>query len=81
MRPRDYAVDLVTAWINREQPNLDAVPEWCRDLARSHARNTCQQVKFHGDRVLSGQPLESVPRGLINNVQKYVDVRRVSVYY
>jgi len=79
LRPRHYAVDLVNAWIERRPADLDAVPEWCRDLARAHARNTCQQIKHHGDRVLSGDPLESVPSGLINNVQKYVDVRRRSV--
>lgn len=76
MRPRDYAADLVAAWIDRQPPDLDAVPEWCRDLARAHARNTCQQVKFHGDRVLSGRSLDEVPEGLRKNVVRYVDVRR-----
>ena len=79
MRPRDYAVDLVNAWIERRPADLDAVPEWCRDLARAHARNTCQQIKHHGDRVLNGGSLDDVPRGLINNVQKYVEVRSRSV--
>lgn len=45
IRPRHYAVTLVSAWVRGEA--LPPVLAEHEQLARAHAKNFCEQIKHH----------------------------------